>query len=226
LKDIKTIKLEYPIYYITIFSNKYIINSTIKYIINKEKLNNNYYIERFKEMNNFLNNFINKSNNNLINKYYDINLIIIDNNNDNNNDLIVIDDDDNNELINNELNNKVMNNLKNYLKNKNNNNNMSKLIELEIELIKELDNSLINIIPKNINEFKNHPIYIIPKFLNSYQAIYPEDLKPINKCGNNDIYYKKNVYDLHTKQRWLEHGKVIKEGEKIFKFIKHSNIKL
>ncbi|KAL9642634.1 hypothetical protein ABK040_009713 [Willaertia magna] len=85
------------------------------------------------------------------------------------------------------------------------------------------------ILPKTLNAFQNHPIYILEKFIPKYEALYPKDLDPVTTIKGQSVYLRKDIFPLHTKEKWLrEHFLKVKESElnapyKIVKASKLSN---
>eukprot|EP01080_Neovahlkampfia_damariscottae_P003508 gene3508-6156_t len=81
--------------------------------------------------------------------------------------------------------------------------------------------------PKTLNDFKNHPVrYFLEKNLGKYQAIYPEDTKPVDYFGKDKIavFLKTNVVDLHQKDIWPKYGRIVKKNEKSYKVVKASGM--
>jgi hypothetical protein len=78
------------------------------------------------------------------------------------------------------------------------------------------------ILPTSQEAYKTHPKYFLDKFLTKFQAIFPQDTKPIDKLGKFNIFDRKFLVELHSKDGWLKKGRVVKKDETYFKLVKAS----
>lgn len=74
--------------------------------------------------------------------------------------------------------------------------------------------------PVTVAEFKNHPLYVLKKDLHKFEAVYPEDQKPIGKVRGTDVFPRSSVHHLEGSLNWLKQARSIKPGEKPYKVVK------
>ena len=54
-----------------------------------------------------------------------------------------------------------------------------------------------------MNEFKNNKYYILPSLVRKYHGFLPAAQPlPGKQINGEPIFYKKDVSELHTKERW------------------------
>jgi len=74
-------------------------------------------------------------------------------------------------------------------------------------------------LPATIGEFKNHPLYALRRHLLKFQAIYPRNAPILGSVRGEPIYARENVYKLHSTDRWLVEGRLIRPGEKPYNIV-------
>jgi xeroderma pigmentosum group C-complementing protein len=64
--------------------------------------------------------------------------------------------------------------------------------------------------------------YCIEKNFGKYQALYPKDVEPVDYFGESKIpvYLRSNVTELHNKDIWPKHGRIVKPNEESYKVVK------
>jgi len=72
-------------------------------------------------------------------------------------------------------------------------------------------------LPTSKTAFKKHHIYILASQLLKYETIYPPDTVPVSTWKGEDVFLRKNVYEMHNAVRWLQNGKQVKKGEVPYK---------
>lgn len=74
-------------------------------------------------------------------------------------------------------------------------------------------------IPSSISNFKNHQLFFLRRHLLKYEAIYPEDTKPLSFIRGEAILPRTCVHVLMSREKWLQQGKQVKDGEKPYKMV-------
>ncbi|KAJ8046378.1 DNA repair protein complementing XP-C cells-like [Holothuria leucospilota] len=75
-------------------------------------------------------------------------------------------------------------------------------------------------LPKSIVEYKNHPLYALKRHLLKFEAIYPETAAVLGYCRGEPVYSRECVHILKSKHTWMKEARVVKDGEKPYKFVK------
>ncbi|KAL6080352.1 Xeroderma pigmentosum, complementation group C [Balamuthia mandrillaris] len=79
---------------------------------------------------------------------------------------------------------------------------------------------LIEPLPTTLAGFKNHPLYCLEKHLLKYEALYPRGPDyMIGEFKGWHVYPRSCVKMLHTPEKWLQKGKMVKVGEQPYKVI-------
>ena len=66
--------------------------------------------------------------------------------------------------------------------------------------------------PSNQAEYKKHHLYALERWLTKYQIIHPR--RPIlGYIAGHPVFPRANVRDLHTADRWLREGRIVREEE-------------
>lgn len=73
--------------------------------------------------------------------------------------------------------------------------------------------------PTSVSEYKNHPLYVLEKDLSKYEAIYPENLQPVGKIKDLDIYLRSSVHKLEGTINWMKQLRSIKPNEKPYRVV-------
>ena len=64
---------------------------------------------------------------------------------------------------------------------------------------------------------KGHPLYVAQRHILKYETIFPADTLPIAqvkiKDTHENVYERKYVRPLHTRNTWLQKAKVVRDGE-------------
>ena len=72
-------------------------------------------------------------------------------------------------------------------------------------------------IPKTLTKLKGHPLYVAQRHILKYETIFPTDTLPIAqvkiKDTHENVYERKYVRPLHTRNTWLQKAKVVRDGE-------------
>ena len=72
-------------------------------------------------------------------------------------------------------------------------------------------------IPKTLTKLKGHPLYVAQRHILKYETIFPADTLPIAqvkiKDTHENVYERKYVRPLHTRNTWLQKAKVVRDGE-------------
>ena len=75
----------------------------------------------------------------------------------------------------------------------------------------------ISDIPKTLTKLKGHPLYVAQRHILKYETIFPADTLPIAqvkiKDAHENVYERKYVRPLHTRNTWLQKAKVVRDGE-------------
>ncbi|KAL0479051.1 hypothetical protein AKO1_007894 [Acrasis kona] len=100
---------------------------------------------------------------------------------------------------------------------------MSQILKRERDIIDGINDMINREFPSKIDDYKKHPLYCIDKFIGKYEALYPEDVKPVGKIGEHDIYEKKYLKPLHTRDKWLKEGRKVAEHAIAYKSVKASH---
>lgn len=74
--------------------------------------------------------------------------------------------------------------------------------------------------PTAQDHFRKHPLYVLEKYVGKYDILWPPDQPALGFFKNMPIYPRKNVYHLHTREKWIQHGRQIKDGETSVKSMK------
>jgi len=74
-------------------------------------------------------------------------------------------------------------------------------------------------IPSSISDFKNHQLFFLRRHLLKYEAIYPEDTKPLSFIRGEDILPRTSVHVLMSRDKWIQQGQQVKDGEKPYKMV-------
>jgi len=64
--------------------------------------------------------------------------------------------------------------------------------------------------PTSQAQFRHHPLYVLPKFIGKYEIIWPEDAEPAGTFKEMPVYWRKNLYKLHTKDKWVQEGRQVR----------------
>jgi len=92
---------------------------------------------------------------------------------------------------------------------------------LDIEEEKQLKEMLLaQGLPDNVSDYKNHPLYVLRRHLLKFEAIYPENAKPIGQFRSEPVYSRDNQVMLHSRQTWLKYARTVKPFEKPSKIVK------
>jgi xeroderma pigmentosum group C-complementing protein len=75
-------------------------------------------------------------------------------------------------------------------------------------------------LPSTSTHYKNHKLYVLKKNLLKHEAIYPEDCNVIGNFKGEPVYSRDNVHILHTREKWLTNGYIIRHGESPYKMVK------
>jgi len=75
------------------------------------------------------------------------------------------------------------------------------------------------VLPKTLDEYKNHPLYVLERHLKKNEVIYPNKTK-LGHFRGEPVFSRGDVKILRNENTWLKLARVIKEGEKPFKFLK------
>ncbi|KAH7423576.1 hypothetical protein KP509_12G062000 [Ceratopteris richardii] len=76
-------------------------------------------------------------------------------------------------------------------------------------------------LPQNQRAYKNHHLYALERWLTKYQCLHPRG--PIlGYCGGHPVFPRACVQDLHTAERWLREGLMVKQEELPAKILKTS----
>ena len=75
-------------------------------------------------------------------------------------------------------------------------------------------------LPDNVSDYKNHPMYVLRRHLLKFEAIYPENAKPIGQFRSEPVYSRDNQVMLHSRQTWLKYARTVKPFEKPSKIVK------
>ncbi|VDO41182.1 unnamed protein product, partial [Brugia timori] len=73
--------------------------------------------------------------------------------------------------------------------------------------------------PTSVSEYKNHPLYVLEKDLSKYEAIYPENLQPVGKIKDLNIYLRSSVHKLEGTINWMKQLRSIKPNEKPYRVV-------
>lgn len=71
--------------------------------------------------------------------------------------------------------------------------------------------------PTSQEQYRHHPLYVLEKYVGKYDILWPPDQPPLGYFKNQPIFPRKNVYHLHTREKWIQHGMQVKEGEESVK---------
>lgn len=95
---------------------------------------------------------------------------------------------------------------------------IKKVMESEDKEIYNLERFYV---PEKYNGFRSHNHFILESLLGKYQFIRPGS-KPFNglKYKEEDIYLRKDIVTLHTKEQWRRLKREVKPGEKHIRKIK------
>jgi len=74
-------------------------------------------------------------------------------------------------------------------------------------------------IPSSISDFKNHQLFFLRRHLLKYEAIYPEDTKPLSFIRGEAILPRTSVHVLMSRDKWIQQGQQVKDGEKPYKMV-------
>ena len=70
-------------------------------------------------------------------------------------------------------------------------------------------------IPKTLTKLKGHPLYVAQRHILKYETIFPADTLPIAqvkiKDTHENVYERKYVRPLHTRNTWLQKAKVVRD---------------
>lgn len=68
-----------------------------------------------------------------------------------------------------------------------------------------------------MTKLKGHPLYVAQRHILKYETIYPADTLPIAqvkiKDTHENVYERKYVRPLHTRNTWLQKAKVVRDAE-------------
>ncbi|PRP74383.1 hypothetical protein PROFUN_10281 [Planoprotostelium fungivorum] len=70
--------------------------------------------------------------------------------------------------------------------------------------------------PTSAEGFRRHPTYTLEKFITKYQMLMP-DAQPVGEFKEMAVYKREDVKELHSMDKWLQEGRVVKEGEEPLK---------
>eukprot|EP01117_Protostelium_nocturnum_P020110 TRINITY_DN8903_c0_g1_i1.p1 TRINITY_DN8903_c0_g1~~TRINITY_DN8903_c0_g1_i1.p1 ORF type:complete len:652 (-),score=209.62 TRINITY_DN8903_c0_g1_i1:71-2026(-) len=70
--------------------------------------------------------------------------------------------------------------------------------------------------PTSMEGFRRHPFYTLEKFITKYQMLLP-GAAPVGEFKNIPVFRRDDIQDLHSPDKWLQDGRVIKEGEEPLK---------
>jgi xeroderma pigmentosum group C-complementing protein len=71
-------------------------------------------------------------------------------------------------------------------------------------------------IPTSLAAIKDHPLYIVPKHVKKYEIIYPsDDASAIGEIKTSKgevhkVFPRAYLHELHTRDKWLVHGRRVK----------------
>jgi xeroderma pigmentosum group C-complementing protein len=71
--------------------------------------------------------------------------------------------------------------------------------------------------PTSQEQYRHHPLYVLEKYVGKYDMLWPPDQPALGYFKNQPIYPRKHVYHLHTREKWIQHGMQVKEGEESVK---------
>jgi len=66
--------------------------------------------------------------------------------------------------------------------------------------------------PTTLSAFKTHPLYCLERFIHKYEALYPKG-PVLGEFKGQPIYPRSCVRKLHTRDKWLQKAREVKEGE-------------
>lgn len=72
-------------------------------------------------------------------------------------------------------------------------------------------------LPTTIEACKRHPRYAMERHLTKYEAIHPR--KVVGYVRGEAVFARSSVRLLHTRDKWLAHGRKVREGEEAFKSV-------
>jgi xeroderma pigmentosum group C-complementing protein len=75
-------------------------------------------------------------------------------------------------------------------------------------------------LPESVAEFKDNPLYVLKRHLLKFQAIYPENAKPVGEFRKELVFSRENQVTLHSRQTWLKYARTVKPYEKPYKIVK------
>ena len=68
-----------------------------------------------------------------------------------------------------------------------------------------------------MTKLKGHPLYVAQRHILKYETIFPADTLPVAqvkiKDTHENVYERKYVRPLHTRNTWLQKAKVVRDGE-------------
>ena len=67
-------------------------------------------------------------------------------------------------------------------------------------------------------EFKNSKYYVLPSLIRKYQGFVPSAQPIEGKLFRGEpIYLRRDLTELHTRERWMKHGRKVSEGQEPYK---------
>ena len=86
-----------------------------------------------------------------------------------------------------------------------------RIVKLEQE---DIESAEMSFIPTTLSEFKNNTYYTLPSLIKKYQGFLPASKALENKTFKGEpIYLKKDLTELHTRERWRKHGRQVRKTE-------------
>eukprot|EP01119_Soliformovum_irregulare_P008206 TRINITY_DN2126_c1_g1_i7.p1 TRINITY_DN2126_c1_g1~~TRINITY_DN2126_c1_g1_i7.p1 ORF type:complete len:678 (+),score=200.20 TRINITY_DN2126_c1_g1_i7:39-2072(+) len=75
--------------------------------------------------------------------------------------------------------------------------------------------------PTSQEGFRKHPLYVLERFVSRYQILHPK--KKIGDFKGIPVYSRTCIKELHTADKWLQQGRIIKLGEQPTKYVRKKN---
>ncbi len=71
--------------------------------------------------------------------------------------------------------------------------------------------------PKSLAEFKTHPLFCLESHIGKYQAVHPQHV--VMEFKEQKGYFRSNLHNLHSLDKWLENGRELKSGSAPIKIV-------
>eukprot|EP00891_Asterochloris_glomerata_P007608 jgi/Astpho2/7608/Aster-x0327 len=82
----------------------------------------------------------------------------------------------------------------------------------EDEELRQIQKEHDQVKPSSVDDFRNHPLYILERHLGRYDAVRPGAANQGLHRGEK-YFLRDDLVHLHTKERWLQEGRVICEDQ-------------